>query len=305
MSLFFNTPMSISLPLSFIFPSTPLTNTHLPTQTNTTKTLMGPTTKDASATYAASTSALVQLSTSMGVSWMGYDSSSGIGTGWTAVKALPAVSLTSGSSGCASAGVSSMSSGAVQSSGSAGTGGGGGGMLGGVSVRVGGVVVWWWGSCGWGLCETLVGHMHGVRHWMDFGHAYHEGKILWTDGVKTARIYTYSDGFWLSIFFLFFSSFPLVISSHQRPTGYMAVHSSGREACEWSSSQCSLDVFSVPFFNYVVGEASKQKFSSLDIDSHFLCFEGFKACAVVPFCLDQPNVLNCRGLKAAGVVRDG
>ena len=74
---------------------------------------------------------------------MGYDSSAGTGTAWTAVKALPAVSLTSGgSSGSASAGASSTSSSAVKPSGSAGTGGGGGGggggsTSGGVSVRVG------------------------------------------------------------------------------------------------------------------------------------------------------------------------
>ena len=65
--------------------------------------------------------------------------------GWTAIKALPTVSLTSGSSGSASAGVSLMSSGVVKLSGSAGTGGGGGGTLGGVSVRVGGGC--WWCGC--------------------------------------------------------------------------------------------------------------------------------------------------------------
>ena len=125
------------------------THTNIPfPQTNTTKTLTGPTTKDGSATYAASTSALVQLSTSSGISWMGYDSSAGTGTAWTAVKALPAVSLTSGSSsGSASAGASSTSSGAVKPSGSAGTGGSGGATSDGVSVRVG-------GECQ--LCDWLV-----------------------------------------------------------------------------------------------------------------------------------------------------
>ena len=86
---------------------------------------------------------------------MGYDSSAGTGTAWTAVKALPAVSLTSGSSsGSASAGASSTSSGAVKPSGSAGTGGGGGGSTsGGVSVRVG-------RAC-W-LCDWLVVGVLGV-----------------------------------------------------------------------------------------------------------------------------------------------
>ncbi|EDR01459.1 uncharacterized protein LACBIDRAFT_310833 [Laccaria bicolor S238N-H82] len=44
--------------------------------TNTTQTFTGPTIKDSSATYAASTSALVQLSSSGVISWMGYDAAS-------------------------------------------------------------------------------------------------------------------------------------------------------------------------------------------------------------------------------------
>ncbi|KIJ96613.1 hypothetical protein K443DRAFT_280882 [Laccaria amethystina LaAM-08-1] len=125
--------------------------------TNTTKTLTGPSTKDASATYTASTSALVQLSSSAGVSWMGYDSSAGTGTAWTAVKALPAVNLTSQSSGSgsASAGASSTGSGAVKPSGSAGAGSGGS-TSGGVSVRVGGGS-WWWSCLVVGVLGVGVG----------------------------------------------------------------------------------------------------------------------------------------------------
>lgn len=118
--------------------------------TNTTKTLTGPTTKDSSATYATSTSALVQLSTSAGVSWMGYDSSSGTGTAWSAVKALPSVNLTSVTSGSAS----STSSGAVKPSGSAGTSSGGGSS----SSKSGAVS----GRVGKGWCGSLVVGVLGV-----------------------------------------------------------------------------------------------------------------------------------------------
>ena len=54
---------------------------------------------------------------------------------------------------------------------------------------------------------------------MDFGQAFHEGEILRTDGGKTTSVYTYFDGFQLSIFFSFFSFASLVISSRQRPYG--------------------------------------------------------------------------------------
>jgi len=155
-SLFFTLSPSSTPSPSFLLPSTPLTNGPLP-QTNTTKTLTGPSTKDASATYTASTSALVQLSSSAGVSWMGYDSSAGTGTAWTAVKALPTVNLTSVSSGSgsASAGASSTGSGAVKPSGSAGTGSGGS-TSGGVSVRVGGGY-WWWNCLVVGVLGVGVG----------------------------------------------------------------------------------------------------------------------------------------------------
>ncbi|KIJ91676.1 hypothetical protein K443DRAFT_14200 [Laccaria amethystina LaAM-08-1] len=59
------------------------------TGTNTTQIFTGPTIEDSAATYAASTlSALVQLSSGV-ISSMGYDATSGRGTAWAAVNALP------------------------------------------------------------------------------------------------------------------------------------------------------------------------------------------------------------------------
>ncbi|KIJ91672.1 hypothetical protein K443DRAFT_474990 [Laccaria amethystina LaAM-08-1] len=54
-------------------------------QTNTTQTFTSPTTKDSAATYAASTSALVQLSSGV-ISLMGYDATSGRGTAWATYR---------------------------------------------------------------------------------------------------------------------------------------------------------------------------------------------------------------------------
>ena len=51
------------------------------------------------------------------------------------------------------------------------------------------------------------GHM--ITAW----HAFGNNEILYTDGVKTTSLYTFSDGIQSSISFSFFSSFPLVILS--------------------------------------------------------------------------------------------
>ncbi|KAF8632874.1 hypothetical protein AX17_004722 [Amanita inopinata Kibby_2008] len=61
-------------------------------ETNTTQPLKGPITKDAAATYFASTTALVQLSSSGAVSFLAYDQNSpstNANTGWSAVSKLP------------------------------------------------------------------------------------------------------------------------------------------------------------------------------------------------------------------------
>jgi len=65
-------------------------------QTNTTKTLTGPRVKDAFATYSASTSALVQLSTSGKVSFLAYNpTTTTSGGSWAHISQLPQVAFTS------------------------------------------------------------------------------------------------------------------------------------------------------------------------------------------------------------------
>jgi len=88
-------------------------------ETNTTQTIAGPSTVDASATYFASTTALVQLSSSGAVSWLPYspsDTSANSAATWSTVKSLAAVSPpTSGSSPSASGGSSVTKSGGAGS----------------------------------------------------------------------------------------------------------------------------------------------------------------------------------------------
>ena len=63
-------------------------------------------------------------------------------------------------------------------------------------------------------------------------HAFSKDEILYTDGVKTTSLFTYSDGTESSISFFFFSCLPLVISPLKGYPGYMAVNSAGRLACK-------------------------------------------------------------------------
>lgn len=67
-------------------------------QTNTTQTLQGPTTKDPSATYFASTNALVQLSASSGsVSYLQYtpgNTAASASASWSVVSKLPSATTT-------------------------------------------------------------------------------------------------------------------------------------------------------------------------------------------------------------------
>ncbi|KAJ7054081.1 hypothetical protein C8F01DRAFT_1163830 [Mycena amicta] len=100
-------------------------------ETNTTQTMPGPSIVDASATYFASTSALVQLSSSGAVSWIPYnpsDNSANSAAKWTSVANLAAVapptSGSSGSSGSSSAGQSSTKSTGTGTKTTAGAGGG-------------------------------------------------------------------------------------------------------------------------------------------------------------------------------------
>jgi hypothetical protein len=78
-------------------------------ETNTTKTLTGPT-QDAFATYSASTSALVQLSTSGKVSFLAYNpNTTTSGGSWTLISQLPQALFTSGSTTSASGSASGSS----------------------------------------------------------------------------------------------------------------------------------------------------------------------------------------------------
>ncbi|KAL1943944.1 hypothetical protein VTO73DRAFT_3762 [Trametes versicolor] len=97
-------------------------------ETNTTKTIAGPTTKDANAQYAASITALVQLDSTGALSFIPYkqgdDSANGAAT-WSAISKVAAVAppTSSGASGSsASAGASGTATGsASKSTGSAGS----------------------------------------------------------------------------------------------------------------------------------------------------------------------------------------
>jgi len=83
-------------------------------ESNTTQTLKGPSLKDARATYFASKTALVQLSSSGNVSYLLYDptsASANANTAWNVVSKLPvAVSASSSSSGAGSSKTTSGSS---------------------------------------------------------------------------------------------------------------------------------------------------------------------------------------------------
>ncbi|KAJ6464333.1 hypothetical protein DFH09DRAFT_1034234 [Mycena vulgaris] len=84
-------------------------------ETNTTQTLAGPSIADASASYFASTSALVQLSSSGAVSWMPYspsDTASNSAAKWSTVQNLASVAPSSGgtSSGSSTGGGGSSAS---------------------------------------------------------------------------------------------------------------------------------------------------------------------------------------------------
>ncbi len=88
-------------------------------ETNTTKTIAGPTTKDANAQYAASITALVQLDSTGALSFIPYkqgdDSANGAAT-WSAISKVAAVAppASSGASGSsASAGASGTASGSA------------------------------------------------------------------------------------------------------------------------------------------------------------------------------------------------
>ena len=63
-------------------------------------------------------------------------------------------------------------------------------------------------------------------------HALSKNDILYTDGVKTTRLFTFPDGTQSSISFSFFSSFPLVMAPLKGYIGYMAVNSAGKLACK-------------------------------------------------------------------------
>ena len=84
-------------------------------QTNTTKTLQGPSIKDSLATYFASTNSLVQLSSTGTVSYMPYSANStsaSPGVSWNTVKKLP-VALSPSSTAASSASVSNTAKGAA------------------------------------------------------------------------------------------------------------------------------------------------------------------------------------------------
>ena len=72
----------------------------------------------------------------------------------------------------------------------------------------------------------------GGKNTITAWHAFGKDEILYTDGIKTTGLYTYSAGTQSSISFSFFSSLPLVISPLKGYPGYMAVNSAGKEACK-------------------------------------------------------------------------
>ncbi|KAI0635239.1 hypothetical protein C8Q77DRAFT_1217131 [Trametes polyzona] len=93
-------------------------------ETNTTKTIAGPTTKDAKAQYAASITALVQLDSNGAVSFIPYkqgDDSANSAAKWSAVSKLAVAAPASGSSGAAS-GTSGAASGSATGSAAAKSG---------------------------------------------------------------------------------------------------------------------------------------------------------------------------------------
>ncbi|KAF8898018.1 hypothetical protein CPB84DRAFT_1681602 [Gymnopilus junonius] len=91
-------------------------------ESNTTKTLSGPSVKDPFAQYYASTSALVQLTTSGQVNFLAYNPNTTTSGGtWSAVSKLPSAASTLGSSTSAGAGAAAPTGSGSGSSGSSGS----------------------------------------------------------------------------------------------------------------------------------------------------------------------------------------
>ncbi|KJA17640.1 hypothetical protein HYPSUDRAFT_46107 [Hypholoma sublateritium FD-334 SS-4] len=94
-------------------------------ETNTTKTLTGPPTQDALASYYASTSALVQLDTAGTVAFLAYDPNTTTSGGtWSTISKIPTATAVSSSSasGSTSTGTGSSRSGTSTSTGTAASG---------------------------------------------------------------------------------------------------------------------------------------------------------------------------------------
>ncbi|KXN84106.1 hypothetical protein AN958_00431 [Leucoagaricus sp. SymC.cos] len=94
--------------------------------TNTTETLKAPASKDPNATYFASTTALVQLSSSGSVSYLVFDQDAAdknTNTDWVAISKLPAATTNGSASVSGSSAAPSGTKGASSGSGSSGSGG--------------------------------------------------------------------------------------------------------------------------------------------------------------------------------------
>jgi len=109
-------------------------------ETNTTQTLKGPTAKDPLATYFASTSALVQLSSTGTVSFLPYSpgSNSNSAATWSVISKLPVASASAAPSASVSGSSSSSGTGAAKAAGATQSStGGANGATSGKSVRYG------------------------------------------------------------------------------------------------------------------------------------------------------------------------
>ncbi|KAJ7182703.1 hypothetical protein C8R43DRAFT_967771 [Mycena crocata] len=124
-------------------------------ETNTTQTLAGPPTVDAKASYFASTSALVQLSSSGAVSWLPFsasDKSANSAATWSTVKSLAAVAPASGGGSSAAGAASGAASGSGKGSASKTASGGGAAATGPSGTSSGGAA----GASGTGAATRQV-----------------------------------------------------------------------------------------------------------------------------------------------------
>jgi len=91
-------------------------------ESNTTKTLTGPAQQDPFATYSASTSALVQLTTSGQVAFLAYNPNTTTSGGtWSTISKIPVATFSLGSSSSASGSATGTASGATSTSSSSGS----------------------------------------------------------------------------------------------------------------------------------------------------------------------------------------